>query len=194
MRDDVFMRRHWHLSDLRGGIEGLLLTGSGSSWTAAIAPLPRGAFSQPNVYLDAVACPAASSCTVTGYYNVPSGKSRGVFITGWGRSWKAAQAPLPSGVTGRPSNGLTWIACPAVTACVATGVYNRRFGTQRGILLTGSGTSWKAAKPPLPANSSVSPFDHLFTVVCGSPSSCLVTGAYADTSDNSQGLLLTGRS
>ena len=177
-----------------GGVEGLLLTGSGSSWTAAMAPLPRGAFSQPNAYLDAVACPAASSCTVTGYYNIPSGKSRGVFITGWGRSWKATKAPLPSGVTGRPSTALTWVACPSVTACVATGVYNRSSGTQRGILLKGSGTSWKAAKPPLPANSSPSPFDHLFTVVCASTSSCLVTGSYADNSNNGQGLLLTGRS
>jgi hypothetical protein len=176
-----------------GEDEGLLLTGSGQSWTAVKAPLPHGAAGQPETYLDDVVCPAPSSCTVSGYYNNPTEKYRELVETGWGKSWKDTHPPLPPKAPSGISAGLTWVACPSATACVATGGMNHKFGGQQGLVLTGAGTSWTAMWPKLPAGHAPHAFVHLFSVTCPSTTTCLVTGGYQDASNNGQGLLLTGQ-
>ena len=78
-----------------GGQVPLLLTGYGSSWTAATAKLPAAA--DPNGYafvtLNAVACASASRCVAVGSYNDSSGASQGLLVSGYGSSWTAVTVP-----------------------------------------------------------------------------------------------------
>ena len=75
--------------------EGLLLTESGGSWTAAESPLPAGA-SDP--FLMGVSCESASQCVAAGFTDV-SGVPQGLLLTESSGSWTAAEAPLPAGAS-----------------------------------------------------------------------------------------------
>ena len=162
-----------------------------TTWTAAQAPLPANAdhtFAQ----LSSVACPSASACTAVGSYTGSAGW-RGLLLAKSGSSWTATQAPLPAGAAADPYATPKSVACASASACAAVGVYQDSSDSQQGLLLTGSGSSWTAAKAPLPAGAAANPGTTLGSVACNSASaSCVAVGSYQDASGNSQGVLLTG--
>ena len=98
--------------DTKGNQQGLLLTRSGTTWTAAKAPVLAGAASNPWVSLDSVSCPTASQCTVGGGYETTAAQPVGLLLLWSGKTWKAA--PTPSG-----AYMVKGISCPTTTRCVA---------------------------------------------------------------------------
>jgi hypothetical protein len=178
-------------ADSAGDRQGLLLAGHGSAWTAVRAPLPAGAGVNPGTSLTAVACPSVTVCVVTGSYRTASGGQQGLLLTGDGRAWTVAHAPLPPGDTGADS-WLSAVVCPSITICTATGGYLGSSDEQQGFLVTGSGPSWMAAQAPLPADSAADPGTGLASVTCPSLISCDVVGSYLTESGQRQGLLLAG--
>jgi hypothetical protein len=179
-------------ADSSGNTQALLVTGSGTSWTAANVPLPANAAADRYAFLSSVACPSASSCVAAGVYADSSGNEQALLVTGSGTSWTAAEAPLPANAAADRGVNLTSLACPSASSCVAAGVYADSSGNGQGLLVTGSGTSWTAAKAPLPANAAADPAVFPGSVACASASSCVATGTYTDSSGNVQGLLVTG--
>lgn len=182
---------------------GLLLTKSGTAWSAAEAPLPPGS-GRPGVDMFSVACPSASSCVAVGDYFYSGGSSGGLIETWSGSGWSAATAPLPPPDSpGDQSQGgsLVSVACPSALICVADGTYTEydpsageRYG--RGMVLTDSGGTWTAVQPPLPptgeAGSASFDSNSPATVACPSATWCTAVGTYYDhTAGNAQGLLLT---
>jgi uncharacterized protein YjbI with pentapeptide repeats len=99
-------------ADTQGREQGLLLTRSGTTWTAAKAPVLAGAASNPSVSLDSVSCPTASQCTVGGGYETTAAQPVGLLLLWSGKTWKAA--PTPSG-----AYMVKGISCPTTTRCVA---------------------------------------------------------------------------
>ena len=170
------------------GEHGLIVTGSGASWTAAEAPLPANAGTPASVTLTAVTCASPSACVVVGSYN-----THGLLLTSSGSSWTAIKAPLPAGL---PSGYvyLDSVACASASQCAAVGIYqeNDVLGSQRALLLTGSGSSWTARKVPLPGNAAGGPYIGLDSIACASVSQCAAVGYYSDTSAGIDGLLLSG--
>jgi hypothetical protein len=71
-------------TDSSGNSQGLLVTGSGTAWTATEAPLPANAAASPGTYLSAVACPSTTSCVAVGGYTDSSSHEQGLFLTGPG--------------------------------------------------------------------------------------------------------------
>ncbi len=69
-------------TDSSGKDQGLLLTGSGTTWTAAEAPLPGNTASNPGAYLSAVACPSTISCVAVGGYTDSSSHEQGLLLGG----------------------------------------------------------------------------------------------------------------
>jgi hypothetical protein len=174
--------------------DGYLVTGSGTSWAATQAPLPANA--APGIaLLQSVACASTTSCVAVGTYTDSSGNTEGLVLTGSGTSWTATEAPLPADATaGNPNVSLGSVACPSTTSCIAIGTYLNTTNNQNGLLLTETGTSWAATEAPLPANAATGSLSYvvLESLACPSATSCVVTGSYADPSDNLDGLLLTG--
>lgn len=172
----------------------MLLTGSGTSWTAKKAPLPAGAKSAGQFAgLSAVACASTASCTAAGAYLDSSG-NQGMLLTGTGTSWTATKAPLPGDASSSaPFQLFSAVACPASGACVAVGEYQNSAAVSLGVLLTGSGTTWTATKAPLPAGASTTtPSVSVNSVACPAATDCMAGGAYMDSAKNGQGLLLNG--
>jgi hypothetical protein len=168
--------------------DGLLLTRRGSSWTAARAPLPADAASDPLASISAIACPLATTCAASGSYSDTAGNDQGLLLTRRGPSWTAARAPLPADAASDPLTSISAIACPLATTCAAIGSYRDSSDNIDGLLLTGPGPSWTAAKAPLPANAAASPV--LLTSVACQSAGCVAAGSYLDPSG--RGLLLTG--
>jgi hypothetical protein len=68
-------------ADVSGGTDGLLITGSGTTWTAAEAPMPTGTLTPGDASLASVSCPAAT-CVAVGFYKDTSRYGQGVLVTG----------------------------------------------------------------------------------------------------------------
>jgi cutinase len=170
------------------GAEQMLVSGSGSAWSATTVPSPPGA-SFPN--LTQVACASATSCVAIGSYDDASGNEQGLLVTGGGSTWSAARAPLPSGAAADPQVTLTSVTCPAVSDCVAVGYYENSQSHWEGLALTWSGSSWTAAAVPAPAgkgNVSV-----LNSVACQTPTACVAAGQYQfQSSASAYALVATG--
>jgi hypothetical protein len=189
-----------------GETVGLLLTRSGTTWSATEAPLPPGS-GRPAVSLVSVACPSASSCVAVGEYQYsgePADQQRSGLIETWsGTGWSAATAPLPPPVyPGDQSQGgsLSSVACPSASTCVADGTYTEYDPSTGeslgfGLILTDSGGTWTAAQPPVPptGETGVASFaDWPPSIACPSATWCTAIGTYYDnTAGNDEGMLLT---
>jgi len=183
--------------DTSGATQGLIVTGSGNSWTSTEAPLPPNAASSPQVNLTAAACPSPSSCIVTGVYTDSAGHQQGVLLTGSGTSWVATKIILPAhaGAAANPQVSPISVTCQSAVSCIVTVVYTGPSGPGdfRAFLLAGAGTAWTAIKPPLPANASTSSVVWLTNAACPSTTSCTVAGFYTSASGIQEGLVLNGK-
>jgi hypothetical protein len=181
--------------DSAGNNHGMLLSGSGTSWTAKTTPLPAGAESAGQFAgLNAVACASTAACTAVGGYLDSSGNTQGMLLAGSGTSWTATEAPLPGDASSsNPFSGISAVACPASASCIAVGQYQNSAAVSLGLLLTGSGTTWTATEAPLPAGASATiPGASVNSVACPAATDCMAGGSYVDSSGNGQGLLLNG--
>ena len=177
-----------------GRSEGMLLTRSGTSWTAVESPVPAGAFSDSFASPSALQCSAPTSCVAAGYYFVSSRNDQGLLLAGAGASWKSLTAPLPRGGVKTVDARLYSLACTSASRCVATGTYGRSVSDQEALLVTGSGTTWTAASAPAApgARASAAPGASLLAVTCAAVSACLAVGYYTGSSGTQDGLIVTG--
>ena len=170
-------------NDSPGHYRGLLLTGNGSSWTAATAPVPAGAAAYSGATITAITCPAAWECVAVGYWADSAGNSHLFLLTMRGSSWTAATAPLPAGAPASLGAGISVLACPSPTACTAVGdytvdEYNDPWPDSHLYLLTMRRSSWTAATAPLPAGAPTSSGIDIAGMACPSATACVATGWY----------------
>ncbi len=184
------------------GSDGLMVSGSATSWTAAGTPLPAGAGADPRPSFRDIAC-SATGCVAVGGYTDASGSSQGLLVTGQGSTLAAQLAPLPPGAApdqGSPGALLASVACPSAAACVAVGKYTDSAGDAQMLLLSGTGTAWKAVRAPAPGNAktvgsqaqgSLTP-PTLASVACPAVSACVAVGSYPARKLGEEGVIITG--
>jgi hypothetical protein len=166
---------------------------SAGGWTAIRAPLPSGShYSGELASLNAVACGGGrGGCVAAGDYLDPSGHYQGMLVTGYGRHWVTARAPVPAGHARNPGVSLIDVTCGAPTSCLAVGDYTTTRSAIRGMLVTGYGRTWQTVPAPLPAGLAREPRVDLSTAACPSATTCLVTGQALNSDGQGPGLLLT---
>jgi hypothetical protein len=99
----------------RSGAKSLIERWDGKRWSIVPSPNSPG---QTAVALNAVACPAASSCLAVGKYATSTWAR--TLVERWeGGDWSIVPSPNPSG--SHHVTALTSVACPASTACYAVG-------------------------------------------------------------------------
>ena len=119
-------------------------------------------------FLYGVSCPSATSCTAVGFYTSP-GVDR-TLIESWnGAAWKVVASPSPGGVW----NFLYGVSCTSADACTAVGRYENPNGTNRTLIETWDGATWKVA--PSPNRGSAA--NVLSAVWCASTVSCVAVGS-----------------
>jgi pentapeptide repeat protein/Big-like domain-containing protein len=173
------------------GQQGLLLTETSGSWTAAEAALPANANSQPQASLSSVSCASAGNCTAVGTYFDSSVHHQGLLLTEASGSWAAGvEALLPANAAPDPAAVLFSVSCASAGNCSAAGGYTDSSGNQQGLLLTETSGSWTTAEAVLPADAAGNPAVGLTPVSCASAGNCTAVGYYLGSSGQ-QGLLLT---
>jgi hypothetical protein len=170
--------------------EGLILTRSGATWTAAQAPQPANAAAAPWLFLDGVSCPSPSACLAFGSYTDKSGDEPSLLLTKSGSRWVPSQPPhLPKDTI----FGVSGVSCVSAASCAAVGGGGspaEAWGHSE--LYNLSGGSWKAVRAPLPRNAGNFAASGLDGVSCATPQSCIVAGSYPDEHTfNPAALLLT---
>ena len=160
------------------GQEGLILTKSGGKWQATQAPIPAGAFHNPEVRLTSVSCPSAGNCLAVGRYLLANDAAAvGLLLTDSAGSWKARRAPDPANTyTGRTYSSavdLNSAYCPAASTCVVAGTYTSKKLSEQGLLLTYSKKNWITKEAPISGANLVS-------ISCASSTSCAAVGAVPD--------------
>jgi hypothetical protein len=125
--------------------------------------------------LAAVTCRSATFCLATG--STKGGHQRALAATWNGTGWTVRHPATPAGSI---FSELDAVSCPSVTHCVAVGAYAVKGGSQRALVETWNGTSWRIAAPHLrvpdagfPARTSVS---------CPAASACMATWSDFGTS------------
>jgi hypothetical protein len=178
----------------------LLTGGVGGSWTLRQPPLPTNALAGGDVDLRSVACPSATQCVAVGTYTDSSYNTEGLVLTGSGSSWQATEAPLPADASGTDQNTqLFSVACSSSQCVIGGGYAVAGSGTDpaysAALVLTGSGSSWTASAPPVPANAiadatNLGVASGIDQVTCPA-SGCVALGQYMDTSKAYEAMVLT---
>jgi len=203
-----------------GTTQPLLLTEASGTWaTGTTASLPANVdTSRPFVSLTSVSCASAGNCSAVGTYLTTSPAQAGLLLTETGGAWGAGvEASVPAGAT---QVSLASVSCTSAGDCSAVGTYNdssgaatscvgvgyaSAFGATPGpssaaegegvaALAVESGGSWSFVQPNLPANANALPGAALESVSCASAGNCTAVGYYTDSSNLTQGLLLTEKS
>ncbi|MFL5830956.1 MAG: hypothetical protein ACJ76X_13660, partial [Solirubrobacteraceae bacterium] len=174
---------------------GLLLTESSGAWATGVEPtLPVNAQTNPDVHLAAVSCASQGNCTAVGFYTDNSGETQGLMLSETSGVWGAGvEANLPGDASTSPNVDLISVSCASAGNCTAVGGYDDSTGNPEGLLLTETPGVWAAGvETVLPLDVSTSnPNVDLTSVSCGSAGNCSAVGSYADTSDNTQALVVT---
>jgi hypothetical protein len=159
---------------------GLIESESGSTWSATEAPLPGNAMlSDPQAFLQSVACTAVGSCVAVGRYLDASGATQGLMEQLSSGIWTASEVALPGDAVATGSNAyaqLSAVACPSAGSCTAVGLYSPSAGGEQALIDTQVGAgNWSTAAAPLPAAASGSQF---LSLACPVSGSCVAAGTY----------------
>jgi hypothetical protein len=173
-----------------GELVGMLVTGSGTSWQATQAPAPANNPGLPAT-VGPLACTPAGPCVAVGGYTDTANNLQAMLDWGSGTTWTSTESPLPGGVPVQTKPTLTAVTCAKATYCLAVGEYLLPSGNNEGLLVSGSGTTWKAIKAPLPGDAGILQHVTLSGVAChNTTTSCVAVGSY-DGAGGPSGLLLT---
>lgn len=162
-----------------GAHQAMIATATGGTWSAATkVDLPAGAATDPLAYLNAVACPAAGSCTALGsYVDATSGGQ----VMSTSLSGTATRLSLPANAHGGdPDAAIAAVACASATSCAAVGSYFDASDTPRPMVASRTAGAWApATQAALPADAdATSPGAHLDAVACPAPGACVAAGSY----------------
>jgi hypothetical protein len=160
-----------------GNALAYIVTRNGSKWVSTISPVPptaKGSASQ----LVEVSCFGAA-CTAIGQYGGQSGALEGLIVARSGGKWYATTAPTaPVGTLFEAALGS--VSClPA--SCTIVGTYAGDTFSQRALIITGSGTKWKAVQPSSGPGTDGA---QLSSVRCLSAAKCDAVGAIITPDSN----------
>jgi hypothetical protein len=106
-------------------LEPDLLSGSGTSFSVAKAPVPKRSGRLVPGALLYDSCASAGYCSAVGAMTSGSGN---YLLSGSGLSWEDTYAPLPRDGRGESYVDLTNVSCPGADSCAASGIYLTKSG------------------------------------------------------------------
>jgi len=158
-----------------GALLALVLSGVPAAAAAASAAVPaaQSAKASPEHPLSAVSCVSSRYCVAVGYNETADGGNGGPLAETWnGRAWTAETVKLPAATFG---GALFGVSCRSRQSCLAVGEYFRQNDDTGALAEAWNGSTWTAAKPPVPAGAtSVA----LSGISCVTSVDCVAVGSY----------------
>lgn len=169
--------------DAQGAQRSLAMRWDGIGWSTQSFPAIAGSADDA---LTSVACPTATRCFATGWWQAVPASQQTAFVARWNGDpaggdvgWTMESLPVPPGA---PDTWLTSISCASPDACTAVGSassYAPSTGSQSSPLAyRWDGATWSLQTPVNPAGS---PNGYLRGVSCPTESFCTAVGL--DTAD-----------
>jgi hypothetical protein len=182
-------------NDSSGNTQGVILSETSGTWgTGVLAPLPAGAGSNPQVFLDSLSCSSANNCVAGGSYVDSAGHGQALLLTETSAApgtWTPTKVSVPADAATDPESFINEVSCPAAGSCSAIGDYSDPAGHSQGLVLSQTGNTWSAgSKLVLPADAAADPSVSLDSVSCFSAGNCGGIGNYNDSS-GTQAMFLT---
>jgi hypothetical protein len=178
--------------DSQGAREGMLLTETGGTWSAATEAVPPpGAGTEAYVTLSSVSCASPGNCGAVGDYLDSAGHLQGILLDQVAGTWSSGvEVQPPTGAGSDPYVEMASVSCPAPGNCSAAGTYTSSSDEQQGLLVNETSGTWGGAMTVLlpPGASGRS---SLSSVSCPAPGNCTTVGFYAALSGGLQGLIVT---
>lgn len=159
----------------RGPATGLTERWDGTRWKVVPAAAPPGTSS----LLAGVSCRAATDCTAVGWSAPTVGSGQFTLISHWdGTRWRVASSPNPPKAV---QSTLFGVACPAATACIATGEFFTEQNITNGSGSRNLGEQWDGTNWSLSAvrNPPGSGDDQLSGISCTAAQQCMAVGSTA---------------
>ncbi len=176
-----------HYRDASGN-QAMLLSWSGKTWTAAIAPLPAGANSNPDAVVSGISCPSPTWCTAVGQYDA-SPDQYGLILRRSDGKWTATAAPVPTGA--QALGALNAVSCPAASRCFAGGWdYADDGSSPQLLLLTWWQGKWSDVDVPLPKGAAANAGAAIDAIACPTVTECVAAGSYDNSAGDQEGVLL----
>jgi hypothetical protein len=177
------------VSPTQGGHVSLIEEWDGNKWSVVTSPNVNPA-TEGN-YLNSISCASIKFCVAVGEHQANDASAQGVLVEQWnGRTWQTASAPNPSDT----SQFLGGVSCISETFCIAAGDYSlgpvTNFVTQT-LIEQWNGTDWTTQASPSPNSMH---FNGLYSVSCGSSTTCLAVGWYTPDGQSAFGLVETWQS
>jgi hypothetical protein len=171
--------------------EAMVVPDSGGVWgTASEVTLPAHA-TNPQAFLQTVACGSVGNCVGVGGYKDGSSYPQAMLVGESGGVWgTASEVTLPAHATD-PYAVLNAVACPSVGNCVAAGNYADASSDQQAMVVAESGGVWgSASEVTLPAGHATNAGPGVNSLACGSVGSCVGVGQFQDASSHEQVMTL----
>ncbi len=161
-----------------------------SPLSAIQVPLPAGADSVPQAFLNGVSCTSVTQCEAVGRYQATTGGGKALIVSRNGGSWGSPHSiTLPSNALSVSNATLNAISCVSLGNCVAVGSYNVTGGRAALIVTEHSGTWAAAIRSPLPGGWVVGPSTGLNAIKCQTISACIAVGQFTNGVGN-QGFIV----
>ncbi len=164
--------------DASSNEQAMVVGESAGVWgSASEVTLPAHA-TNPDAYLDSVACTSVGSCVAVGEYVDASSHEQAMVVVESAGVWgSASEVTLPTAATD-PDGTLASVACASVGNCVAVGTYNDASSHGQAMVVGESAGVWgSASEVTLPAHNT-NPGADLSSVACASTGNCVAVGGY----------------
>ena len=153
---------------------------NGTTWTTSevAGTLNYGG----NASVNSVSCTSGASCIAVGYFEDSSYHPQAFVSVFNGTTWTSSEVAGTMNAGGRAS--FTSVSCTSANFCVAGGSYRDVSGSSHSFVAVFNGTTWNTSE--VAGTMNAVGYANVFSVSCTSATSCVASGAYADSNHRYQ--------
>ena len=166
--------------------------GTTSTWASSIEVPGLGAVNAGNATVNSIACTSRGNCVVGGQYTDASGNQQAFMDNEVNNTWGSAVTVAALDNAGG-SAAIQTVACGGVEQCYGVGYYTDSQGNEQGIVVPDDqdvGTALEVTGTINNVDGQGDGLASLNTVACGSSTECTAGGAYTDTTNDLQALVV----
>jgi len=170
--------------------QGFVANERNGTWGKAIAVPGLSSLTTAGGRVYSVSCTSAGSCAAGGGYIDRHGHGQGFVVSKQNGTWQKAIEIPGLGALNAGGTAKVWsVSCGSPGNCVAGGNYQDRQGNQQGFVVSEQNGTWSSAIEVPGLSSLNAGVAQVWSVSCGTGSTCIAGGYYQDPQRHVQGFV-----